>query len=159
MVVVIASILNFAVVVFILWKFGKKPTVQMFSNRRQSIAQAVSEAEKLAEEATTALKHSRQDCESMAERARRHFEEVKEGLETYRLKAREAAKAQAKRIEEEAKKIAQGELLKAKQLLRREMVDKSIALVSQHLKKSLNDEDKRNLVRGVLEGVRDAQAR
>ena len=43
----IAQVINFAIVLFVLWRFAYKPVLEMLENRRQKIAESMDNAEKI----------------------------------------------------------------------------------------------------------------
>ena len=43
----IAQLINFAIVLFVLWRFAYKPVLEMLENRRQKIAESIDNAEKI----------------------------------------------------------------------------------------------------------------
>ena len=43
----IAQLINFAIVLFVLWRFAYKPVLEMLENRRQKIAESMDNAEKI----------------------------------------------------------------------------------------------------------------
>lgn len=162
--IILASIFNFLVVLFLLWKFGRKPAVQMVQTRSQTLAEMIAESEKQYQEAEKLLSESEVAWKESSAHAKAQFEEAKKNIERLRNEVIRTSEAQAIRIREEAKRTAQSEVEKAGQALRKEIFEMSFQLAIRFMQKSLTEEDRSKIVaefvhdvgatRRTLEGVR-----
>lgn len=159
MVVILASIVNFAVVVFVLWKFGRKPATQFVAARTKSIGDAIAEAQKQSQEAEKLYTEFEVNWKGASSHAETHRQQSILGIERLRETTLSSARIQAKRVQEEAKMVGLGEVAKAKQALSREIVDKAIQMAAQFLRRSLNEEDKQRLVMEYVEALGDAKTK
>ena len=146
--------LNFAILMYILIRFGKDPIRKFFASQTAEVARKINriEAEKKAIEeriadARQALEESQSLLENMKERI------VKEGE-----KKREAALAEAQRHSAamlgDVERKVDIMLSEAKATIRAELIDAAIALAAERLPKLLTETDNRGFVRQFLSNVR-----
>ena len=115
----IAQTVNFGIVLFILWKFAYRPVLAMLEQRRQKVAEAMTNAEKAKVELAKAetarqelLAKANQDANKLIEEARAAANQVRERetqkaiaeAEQILVKAREAADMEHARMVAETKR-------------------------------------------------------
>jgi len=115
----IAQTVNFGIVLFILWKFAYRPVLAMLEQRRQKVAEAMTNAEKAKVELAKAetarqelLAKANQDANKLIEEARAAANRVREQetqkaiaeAEQILVKAREAADMEHARMVAETKR-------------------------------------------------------
>lgn len=156
--IILASIFNFLVVLFLLWKFGRKPAVQMVQTRSQTLAEMIAESEKQYQEAEKLLSESEAAWKESSAHAKARFEEAKGNMDRLRNEVIQTSETQAIRIREEAKRTAQSEVEKARQTLRKEIFEMSFQAAIRFLQKSLTEEDRKKTVAEFVHDVGDGVA-
>lgn len=92
----IANFINLAILLFIIWYFGRKPIEYYFAERRDKIKKQIEEAEKIINEAS-----------SRYEKIARKFEKMDEEIETLKKQMISEATIENERIISNAHKTAQ----------------------------------------------------
>lgn len=140
------QVINFLVLVAILYKFAFKPITKALQDRADGIKKSLDDAKAANEEAERRLKEysdklttAHKEGEVIRERARQ--EALTEGQ---RLVT--DAKEEAGRLVEQAKKDIEGEVKKARQELREEVVNISLQVTEKILEKKVDAEDHKRLV-------------
>ena len=94
----IAQLINFGIVLFVLWRFAYKPVLEMLETRRQKIAKSMDEAEQIkAELAETQAERDKVMAEANA-RAEKLIADAKEA-------AKQVGKAEGQRAVKQAEEI------------------------------------------------------
>jgi F-type H+-transporting ATPase subunit b len=158
MVIVISSIVNFLLVVFILWYFGRKPTAEFFAHRRTAIESAIGEAETLYFEAEKTLNTWETKWKQCEAQAKALFDEAKGTLARHREKTLGAANEEAARLAKESQLLGKGEVLRARRLLQQELAERSISMAEKFMEKQLDDRDRHKLVSEYVEIVGNGKA-
>lgn len=146
----IVQLINFGIILFILWRFVLPPMQKMLDERRRRIQESLEAADRMRAQATDAER------------------QVQERLEEGRAQARqlvEQAQAIANRIQEEARLQAQSEIeqMRARALadielqrdnalaeLRREFADITISAAEKVINQSLDRQSHQRLIQDVL---------
>jgi len=145
------AIVNFSAVVFILWYFGRKPTMTFLATRSDTVANTIREAEAQYRESEKSLKEWQRNRDASEAHAKTQFEEAKAAMVRQRESALAAAKTEAERVKRESRLVGQSELAKAKELLQREVVLKSVQVAQGYLAGHLSDKDRQKLVSEYVE--------
>jgi len=128
------QIVNFGVVVLILWWFLYRPVIRMLDQRNEKIEQSIKDAEEVAEakeaiegEKTVVLKEANKEGEEIVERATTHaqqkeseiIKEASERGETIVADARQRGEEERKQLlSESEKEVAQTAILAAEKIMR-----------------------------------------
>jgi len=158
MMMIFSSIFNFLVVVGILWYYGRKPTLEFFANRRNTIESAIRGAENQYAQAESALKVWEQKWSNSQTEANQLRSDAKERAEIFRKRTLESANLEAERIEKDAQLLGKGEVLRAKRTLQREVAERSIRMAEKFLEGHLDERDRHKLVADYMEIVGHGQA-
>lgn len=152
----IASVVNFGLVVGTLVFAGRKPLAQFLSNRSDTIQVAIAEAEKMARESRseydrweTLLANSRVESESFKRDAAAL-------IETQRARSVADAHKEAERIENEVGLVTKTEYGRARGLLEAEICNGSAALAKAYLSENIRGELASQLFVDTLERVTHA---
>ncbi|MBI4653512.1 MAG: F0F1 ATP synthase subunit B [Nitrospirae bacterium] len=139
-------VVNFAILVFILVKFGRKPISEFLRKRTELIEKSLKEAEEAKELAKKALGE-------VQERLRAVDEEINKILESARKageREREALIAQGKslknKILEQTKANIDYELQKAKKAIKSEAALMAIEIAERQIKEKLNEKEQVRLI-------------
>lgn len=103
----IAQIVNFAIVALVLWKFAYKPVVEMLENRRKKIEASISEAERIEKERENLNKEIGEKLEEAKKEASRIVDEAKKtGARLSQDLYKNAEEQSARMIQNAEKEIA-----------------------------------------------------
>lgn len=147
----IAQIVNFSILLFLLSKFAYKPIMKMLDERAARIRESMETAEAIRQQAARAqqevqaqLETARRDGQNIIAQAERLGEQVKE-------EARQMARQEAQAIVTRAQAQLQVEREAASAELRREFAEIAIMAAERVIKESLDREKHQSLIREVLE--------
>lgn len=144
------KIINFAILVFILFKFGKKPLQNYLQKRSELIEKTLSEAKDAKEAAVKALHEVEErlklkdaEIEAILSAAKRSGEQERDRIieESSRLK---------EKILEQAKTNIDYELKHAKEAIKAEAVELAMDLAEKKLKEKLTKEEQERLLEDSL---------
>ncbi len=140
------AIVNFAIFVFLLYYFLRKPVMEFLAQRRMKLAADIEESERLRDEAEKKLA-------DYATRLERIDAERAEILEGYRVRAEEErkailaeARAVAERMKTEAKVAMEQELVRARAQLKERIVEEAVELARQKLRDRMDAQTNARLV-------------
>lgn len=151
--VIIASILNFSVVVFIFVFFGRKPFAKFLVSRSETMRSSIQEAEKLVGEARQELSVWEKNWSDANAHAKQNQIDSENSLKRFKEKTLAEAKHEAERIKKEAELMSSGEVVKAKRALQHEAIERSVELAELYLGEHLPSQDKHKLVTEFVELV------
>lgn len=154
---VIASVLNFGVVIAILAYFGRQPIIDMFKTRSEVLGKAVREAEAVAQAATLARSESAKKLKAAKEEMETRRVDVAEQMKVLKQTTLAKASGEAERIHRDSQQLLEGEKLRSRKALLKEVGEDSVAAVRRYLSTSLEDKDKAALVTDYLGLVTSGQ--
>jgi F-type H+-transporting ATPase subunit b len=141
---------NFLILLFVLQRFLYRPVLRMLDERsnriRDSLAQAEqvrSETARLEEQSRTILETARRDGQQILAQANRNSEQIL-------AEARREARVQADELVERARADMARERDQAYLELREQVADLAVAAASRVVRRSLDDQGHRELVREFL---------
>jgi F-type H+-transporting ATPase subunit b len=144
------KIINFAILAFILFKFGKKPLQSFLKQRTELIEKTLKEAKDAKEAAEKALKGVEErlktkdkEVEEILSASKRSGEEARENLIQQSDKLRE-------KILEQARVNIEYELKHAREAIKAEAVEIAIELAEKKLKEKLTKEEQKRLLEESL---------
>ncbi len=147
------KIINFAVLVFILFKFARKPLQSFLRQRTETIEKTLKEAreakelaEKALREVQAKLRTKDQEIEKILAASKHAGEEEREALIKQADKLRE-------RIMEQAKANIEYELRHAKESIKAEAVEIAMELAEKKIKEKLTKEDQEKLLEDSLNKI------
>ena len=146
--------LNFIALILILYKFLKKPVVNMFKSRQESILKQYNELLEKKKEAEAKYIELQEKIKNLEKEAQDVYQNyVEQGMkEKERIIAE--AHAQAERIKQQAELYIQHEMEKAKALLREEIAEASAKLAEELLKKSITEEDQKRIYKEFINEIK-----
>lgn len=139
-------IVNFAILLFVLVKFGRKPIKEFFENRTRMIEQSLKDAreakelaQKTLNEVKARLGNTDQEIEKIVEAARKSGEKEKEAIVTEgeRLKVK---------ILEQAKSNIDFELQKAKETIKADAALMALEIAETRIKDKLGQKEQKALI-------------
>ncbi|HRS56407.1 MAG TPA: ATP synthase F0 subunit B [Desulfomonilia bacterium] len=150
-------IVNFFILVAVLWKLLADKIKKYFSDRRVEIAEMIDTADKAREEAEKQFA----EYQSRLQNIDRDIQEIRDAimgeLEGEKQRIIEEGKAAAERIIEQAKWSAEQEIIKAKNSLRNQVVDMAGDMASGLVTNSMTPEDQKRLIEEYLDKVGKVQ--
>ncbi len=150
---ILAPLVNFAVVVFILVYFGRKPFVEFFASRSVSVSAAMTEAESYSRESMAEFSKWKKSASEKDMHVKQMEEDAKASIARLKERTLEHASLEAARIKKDAEMMAKSESLKASEQLQREVVAGSLEVAEKYLSQSLPPKDKAKLVEQYVELV------
>jgi F-type H+-transporting ATPase subunit b len=145
--------INFAVLLFILWKLLYKPLVAKMEERTQAIKKSLDEVQAARAEAERQRQqHAAQIQAALAEAQQIRATAMKEAAEEQRRLV-EAARGEAAKLVATAKAEMDQDIRRARQQLRQEVGDLAVQIAERLIKKSLRDEDHRRIIQEALTRV------
>lgn len=149
----VIQLVNFLVLLFILWKLLYKPLVAKMEERTQAIKKSLEEAQAARAEAEKQrTEHAAQIKAAYTEAQAIRANALKEAADEQR-RLIDAARAEAGRLVEAAKAETAQDIVRARQQLRSEVADLAVQVAERLIKKSLRDEDHHRIVQETLARV------
>jgi F-type H+-transporting ATPase subunit b len=140
------QMINFLVLLFILWKLLYKPLVSKMEERSSAIKRSL-------EEAQGARLEAQREREEHAQKLQAAYAEAKAIRETALKEAAEeqrklvdAARAEAARLIADAKAEMEQDVRRARQQLRQEVSDLAVTVAERLIRKSLGEADHRRII-------------
>lgn len=146
----VVQMVNFLLLLFVLWKLLYRPFVAKMEERSQAIKKSLEEAQAARAEAQRqreehAAKIEAAHAEAQAIRAAALTEAAEE-----QRRLLEAARGEAARLVEAARAELEQDVRRARQELRQEVGDLAVTVAERLIRKSLRDEDHRRIVQDAL---------
>ena len=142
--------LNFAIIVFVLIKYGRRPIKDFLLSQREEVAREIERIEEKKEEANKKI----QDAAKMLADSEVRFAGIKKRIiqegETIKQKLIEDAQNESKILLESTKKKIESQLLDAKRAFKSELVDTAISLAMKRLPDEITTEDNQNFTNQFL---------
>lgn len=145
----IAQIVNFLVLLFILNKFLYKPILKFFDERRKKIEEGLLNSQKIEGRLAKIEEQQKEIIRQARLEAARIINESKKGGEQEKEKILEVARQKAKEEVQKGSLLAKQEFAKAKQELRNEAVTLGEAMTKKVIG-NLSDDQKRQLIDEAL---------
>ena len=147
----------FVIVVGLLYKLLKKPIASFLDSRREEIQRLLAELDAKTAETRTENERVQARLVSMAADARKIVDELIAEGETEKQKIIEAARKEAEYIQQQAQIAIQQEIQVARDTLKDEVADLSIAAAQDLIRKKMRAEDQQRLVQEFMTKVVEAK--
>jgi len=141
----IAQMVNFAIVLFILWKFAYRPVLKILEERRQRVTEAMINAQKAREELARTEAQRQQVLAETNAQANKMIEEARAAAARVREQETQKAIKEAEQIVTKAREAAALERTRMLADVKRELGRLVIATTSKVTGKVLTPEDQRRL--------------
>ena len=141
----IAQMVNFGIVLFILWKFAYRPVLKVLEERRQRVSEAMINAQKAREELTRTEAQRQQVLAETNAQANKIIEEAREAAAKVREQETQKAIREAEQIVSKAREAAALERARMIADAKRELGRLVVATTSKVTGKVLTAEDQRRL--------------
>jgi F-type H+-transporting ATPase subunit b len=142
----IEAFVNFALFLFILVRFGKKPLTEYLQKRSRTISTQLDEAKRLREEAEATLAEYRTKLEGFDEERKAITEGYRREAERESEAIIEEAKRHAERLRRDADLVIEHDIKQAQRELRGRIVDEAVSLARKVIEDRLDAGAKQKLV-------------
>lgn len=142
----IAQMINFAIVLFVLWKFAYRPVLALLAERRQKIAESMENAEKIKAELAKTEAARLEILNKANTQANKFIEEARVAAAKVQETETQKAIAQAEQIIAKAREAAEADRAKMVSELRKEIGNLVVKATAQVTGKILTMDDQKRLV-------------
>ena len=143
-------VINFAILAFVIYKYGKAPLVKFLADKRNSVVVSFED-----------LERERNEFAAQQEEQNRLFAQMDEKINTIRSyyhqlgqdeRERILARAEIHRehLLEDAQVRADREFEKARAAFRQEVVEMAVEMAEERIRGQINDADQKNLIEGYV---------
>ncbi len=147
----IFKVANFVILIAVLYWLLAKQAKAFFTNRKESIKQALEEAKNNKEEAERRYKEFSGKLAGLEEKAKEIAKDLREEGEKEKENIINEAREVAKKILEQAEITASHEIKKAIQELREEATNLIVSLAEETIKKEISGEDQEQLIKDYVD--------
>ena len=147
----IAQIVNFLVLLAILYFFAYKPILKMLDERARKIKESVDEVQKVKDQAARAEEEFKQKIEAAGKQGQEVIARAMRTGEEARQRAQVEAKQEAQVLVEKAREEIKQERNETIGELRQEFADLTIVAAEKVIEKSLDKEAHRQIIDKVLD--------
>ena len=105
----IAQLINFGIVMLVLWKFAYKPVLEMLENRRKKIADSMTDADRIKHQLAKTETEKDRILDEARVQANRFIEEAREAAAKVREQETQKAVASAEQIITKAREASQAD--------------------------------------------------
>ena len=144
---------NFAIIAFVLIKFGRKPIRDFLSNRREKIDQQIKTYEQQKEAATEKIKEANQMLEDSMARFERIKTRIIEDGQKKKQQIIEDARQESMLLLAGTRQKIENQIVEARNLIRSEMIESAIALAEQRLPEEITEVDEQKLIDHFMEST------
>jgi F-type H+-transporting ATPase subunit b len=141
----IAQTINFAIVMFVLWKWAYKPVLNMLELRREKIAESMTNADQVKQELASARTKSQEILNEAGTQGNKLIEEARTSAARILEQETQKAIATANDIIAKARQANDAELARMKTELRREVGRLVVSTTARVTGKVLTTEDQQRL--------------
>lgn len=141
----IAQTINFAIVMFVLWKWAYKPVLNMLELRREKIAESMTNADQVKQELASARSKSQEILNEAGTQGNKLIEEARSSAARILEQETQKAIATANDIIAKARQANEAELARMKTELRREVGRLVVSTTARVTGKVLTTDDQQRL--------------
>ena len=143
----IASLINFSIVLFVLWRFAYKPIFEMLAARRQKIADSVANAEKIKTELARTEAERQKILTQAGDQANKLIDEARQAAARVRETETQKAIAAAEQIVAKAREVAAQDHARMLSELKREVGRLVVQTTATVTGKILTPDDQQRLAK------------
>lgn len=141
----LAQTINFGIILFVLWKWAYRPVLTMLAQRREKIAESITNAEKIKADLHRAETTRQQIITDANAQAQKLIEEARQAAARVQEVETQKAIAAAKDIVEKARQATEAEHARMLTELRREVGRLVVATTGRVMGKTLTADDQQRL--------------
>ena len=151
----IAQIVNFSLLLLILYMVLYKPIIRMLDQRSQRIQESLEQADRLREETSAGEAQVKEQIDEARQEGRNIVAQATQVADRVREEAREQARTEADNIVARARTELQRERDEAIEELRRQFADLTVTAAERVINTSLDRDQHRRLIEEVLDQSRN----
>jgi F-type H+-transporting ATPase subunit b len=149
----VAAFFNFFVLMFVLYRFGKKPLMDGLAKRKRGIMHDIEAADALKVQSEERLKNYERQMSRIEERRKELEEEHRQQWEIEKKRILEEARDKSERLRRDARFRVEQELKQARIDLTRASVDAAVAAAEELVQARIEKTDQDRLADAYLTGV------
>jgi len=149
----IANVINFAILMWIFWRFGRDPIAKALASRKSNIKEQLDNAQRIKKEAKERAKQYQKKLEHLEEEQSAAKKGLLEAGAAEKQRIVREAEEQAARMERDAKALLTSEIAQIKQDLTRETVDAAVAAAEGLLHTRITPADHERLAETFLQDL------
>lgn len=146
-------IFNFAVYLFVIIYFGRKPFLAFLAERKSGVTAAIDEATRRRESAQATLAEQERKAKGIPAEREALLAEARRAGENEKARTLEAAAAQATKIRRDAEVAAAEESRQLSVEIRQRLVDRAMALAEAEIARRLDETAQRRLLDHGINGL------
>jgi F-type H+-transporting ATPase subunit b len=150
---VLASVINFALLAYLLFRFGKGPVMSALAKRKKDITQDIDSANELKQDAEKRLTSYQRQLNRIEERRQELVEEHRLQWEIEKKRILDEAQEKSDRLRKDARFRVDQELKQAQVDMLRESIDAAVAAAEDLIKTRVQGADQERLADEYLAGV------
>jgi F-type H+-transporting ATPase subunit b len=154
----IASIINFLILAFLLSRLARKPLAEFLNKRHDDIKKGLEESTKRFQEAQARLAEYEQKLRSMEETRRGLIADYEEQAKREVERVRQEAEKQIAKIRSDAEREVQVAVVTAERTLRREAAEAAIKTAESILAREIGPEDRSRLLEQFITKVSSSRS-
>lgn len=139
------TIVTFALLLGILWKFAWNPILGALESREEAIRKTIDDAERLQAEAEAVLEEHRERLAEARQEGNRILDEARQAGERMKQDIMDKSRQESERMMERARRQMELETEQAIQTIRSKAADLALEAAEKILERSLTDADHRRL--------------
>ena len=147
---IVWTVVTFAVLLGILWKFAWNPLLGALEAREEAIKRTIDDAERLQAEAGKVLEEHKARLAEARTEGNRDLDEARQAGERLKAEIMEKARGEAGKVVERAHRQLELETEQAIQTVRRKAADLALQAAERVLERSLTDADHRRLAEEAI---------
>lgn len=150
-----STLINFSVVMIIVWYFGRKPANDFLRNRAKFIADFVGNAQKAATDAMTFFNEWQSRWLQREQEIESQWNEGKKLIARLKAQSEDFIKKEEKRIKLEAEQFSFSEVSRAKLAIEEDLLQKSLQLSKDYFQNQIEEKDKIQLLNNYTDMMRN----
>ena len=150
----VAQIINFCLVTYLLYRFALKPVLQTVEARQKKISEGLQYAEEMKQKLEAAERERVQQMQATQEEAQKILERTKQESEAYLQAQKAAAEKKVTQILEQAQATIASERKQMMSEVRSEVVDLVVATTERVLQNAITPEMRTSLNERALESLK-----
>lgn len=151
--IIVAQILNFAIVAFLVWRFAFKPVVNTMDERRERIAQGLKDAEDARQDRAQAEEQRKAIVAEARAQAQDILAQARAQAEAYEQRAREETALQVQQMREQGQASTQRERAQMLSELRGELARLVVLTAESVLPDQLGDDQRQRINQAAAESI------
>ena len=146
----IAQIINFGIVLFLLQRFLYKPVLNMLEERKEKVRQSLAEADRVRQEAAETQARHQQELDAARRENQQALQKAAQSGERLREEIIQQARREADEIKARAREEAEHEKERALSAARDEIANLVVLATEKLIGQSVDDKAQRRLVQDFL---------